>query len=256
MAQVPTQPRLALDYGAARVGEVRALEVHPSALTHLHDPADGVDVDGKGRDLHDRYYSYPWHVLALFDALAELGFVVPPGALILEPFAGRSLALARGLEALGYEVSTADIDAGAEVDWAGCAWERDWSELAKRAAGAVSNTPYRINVRGEKMVAADAVRLMMSWGVPFVACILRSSFSEACDGREGLVTGMGEPILELELGRVAFEHGGGSGDQATSSWFVWERPGPMRWRPWIKRSLARGERERYELAWKKLEKAA
>jgi hypothetical protein len=237
------------------LARVRAREVHESALVGLPSPEAAAATHPKKRDPLDRYYSKPWHVLALLEELRRMGVVLPAGGLLLEPFAGRELALARGLEASGFEVSTADIDAGAPVDWAGCAWERDWSELAARACGVVTNTPYNARVGGVRRTAAQAVDLMQSWGTPFVACLMRSSFAEACRDREHLVSGVGAPVLELDVGRVSFT-GKKRSDSSTTAWFVWARPGPLRWSTWRKVSLTKAEREEYSKAWDKMAKGA
>lgn len=221
---------------------VRALEVHETACT----PDPVVYVPGE-RDAFDRYYSAPWHALALLDHLANMGVKLAPGSRVLEPFAGRELALVRGLESRGFEVDTADVDACAPVDWAGDAWARDWAPLARGAAGVVSNPPYGAKVNGRTILASDGVRLTMSWGCQFVAHLLRSSFAEACGDRCDLVTGEGAPALELCLGRHDFSRTGGN-DTATVSWFVWVRSGSLRG-AWRKRVLTPQERETYARDW-------
>lgn len=182
--------------------------------------ADGPTY-ADGRDALDRYYTPPWYVDLLADAIG-----LTPGT-ALEPFAGRALAIAGRLREMGHSVITADIDAGASVELRGDSFARDWTtDLPGGAVELVcSNPPFTLGTGEARRTAAQAVEVFRPHASRCLAMLMRLSFLEPFSDRERLLR-EDPPHEILVLPRYSFR-GNNSTDSLTCAWFVW-RPGVVR----------------------------
>lgn len=171
-----------------------------------------------GRDALDRYYTPPWYVDLLLDNLN-----LAPGNAALEPFAGRALAISGRLAQRGYQVATADIDAGAAVDHHGDSFARDWRAAYPRGFDLVcTNPPFTIGSGATLRTAADAVSIFRPLARGAAAFLMRLTFLEPFASRVDLLKN-DPPTQILVLPRYSFR-GNGATDNVTCAWFIW--------RPW------------------------
>lgn len=172
------------------------------------------------RDPLDRYYTPPELVDVLLDALGPVAWRIETA---LEPFAGRSLAIASVLAERGVWCHTADIDAAAPVGWHGDSFSRDWTAALPGGVNAViTNPPFLVSHAGEERHASDAIRATRGVARDLAAYLVRLNFLEPCDDRADLVSGVGRPNLLLSLPRVSFTKDG-RGDSIPCAWLVWSR---------------------------------
>lgn len=172
---------------------------------------DGVDTYTGERDELDRYYTpedLVWSAMARLPCWRRSTPLTHDPMRVLEPCAGRALSIARVLEQLGHEVTTGDVDPGANVDMHVDATSHPFGEFDV----IMTNPPFG--------VASDVIRNALP-RARWVVMLLRLTYLEPCRDRLD-VLGRG-PQYVLVMPRRSFRRGKGSStDSVTCAWMCWQ----------------------------------